>query len=102
MCVKYLIPEQALSSKSVQQARKLVKLNHIVIQKNVADVRVVRAFRVWQKDTTLDFYLDKMQDKMRRMKRGTVATRFKFIAKHVSGRLRRAFTRWLLSARAIA
>ena len=69
---------------------------------NFADVRLVRAFRVWQKDITLDFYLDKMQHKMRRMKRGTVEVRFKFIAKHVRGQLRRAFARWQLNSKAIA
>lgn len=58
---------------------------------SVIDVRVVRCFRIWQKDSTLNFYLDKMQEKMRKMKRGTVETRFKFIAKHVKGKLSRAF-----------
>lgn len=104
ICVKYLLPEQALSSQSMKRARKLVQLNHLMghTNQNIADVRIVRAFRVWQKDTTLDFYLDKMQIKMRRMKRGTVETRFKFIAKQVSGKLRRAFARWLLNSRALA
>lgn len=43
-----------------------------------------------------------MQDKMRQLKRGTVKTRFKFIAKHVKGQLRRAFSRWALNARSVA
>ena len=65
-------------------------------------MRLVRSFRFWQKDSTLNFYLDRMQEKMRRMKRGTVETRFRFIAKQVQGKLRRAIARWLLNARIVA
>lgn len=65
-------------------------------------MRVVRCFRIWQKDSTLNFYLDKMQEKMRKMKRGTLETRFKFIAKQARGKVLRAFARWALTTRSIA
>ena len=66
------------------------------------DVRIVRCFRIWQKDCTLNFYLDKMQEKMRAMKRGTVKMRFRFIARHVRSQLRRSFSRWIHNARSVA
>jgi len=36
------------------------------------------------------------------MKRGTVKTRFRFIARHARAKLRRAFARWTLYARSTA
>ena len=63
---------------------------------------MVRCFRIWQKDSTLNFYLDQMQDKMRLMKRGTLETRFKLIARHVRAKLRRTFARWALNARSVS
>ena len=69
------------------------------VQNATVDVRIVRCFRIWQKDSTLNFYLDKMQDKMRKMKRGTLQTRIKFIARHARGKIRRTFARWALNAR---
>lgn len=49
----------------------------------------------------LNFYLDKMQEKMRKMKRGTLEFRFRFIARLVRARIRRAFARWALNARSL-
>ena len=99
---KHLLPEAALQSSSLLKAQRLVVLNRLGLKTSAVDVRIVRCFRIWQKDSTLNFYLDKMQEKMRHMKRGTVETRFRFIARHVRSELKRAFARWLLQTRTIA
>ena len=102
--VKVIIPEHVLYTDIIKKAKKLVVLDRLSqqVQNSVVDVRIVRCFRIWQKDSTLNFYLDQMQDKMRQMKRGTVQTRFKFIARQARGKVRRTFARWALNARSVA
>ena len=101
--VKLVIPQGVLASSTLRRAKKLIALDRLHQQAtgSAIDVRIVRSFRIWQKDSTLNFYLDRMQEKMRQMKRGTVERRFKFIAHHVRSLARRAFTKWALNARTV-
>ena len=69
-----MIPEHVLYTDTIKKAKKMVVLDRLSqqVSNSAIDVRIVRCFRIWQKDSTLNFYLDQMQDKMRKMKRGTV------------------------------
>ena len=67
VCVKVIIPEHVLYTDTVKKAKKMIILDRLSQQasNSTIDVRIVRYFRIWQKDSTLNFYLDQMQDKMR-------------------------------------
>ena len=58
--IKVIIPEHVLYTETIKKAKKLVILNrlHLKAQNSIVDVRIVRYFRIWQKDSTLNFYLD--------------------------------------------
>ena len=62
-----MIPEHVLYTNTIKRAKKLVILDRLSqqVSNSSVDVRIVRCFRIWQKDSTLNFYLDQMQDKMR-------------------------------------
>ena len=74
MVTKVILPREVLVSDAFLKAKKLVYIERLSQQaaQSTIDVRLVRCFRIWQKDSTLNFYLDQMQDKMKRMKIGTV------------------------------
>ena len=95
---KIQFPLQAFQrSLQYKQSMSFLKLSQVTQQLTKVDVRVVRAFRIWQK-SLLDSYLDLLSQKMRQTKKSILNQRFLFITKKVQFQLRRAFLKWSAKA----
>lgn len=91
---KVNFPLKALAqSKDFQRTKKFLALQTIQQKFNKLDVRIVKAFRIWQK-ILLDRYLDLLSSKMRQTKKSILHQRFLFISKKVLFKMRRAFLKW--------
>ena len=92
---KYIVPEGTENVLLVKQSKALIKLLQIKQKNQAIDTRVVKCFREWQW-AALDFYLDRMQEKMEETKMKHLSAGFAFIEKHFQRHRRRAFNRWLI------
>jgi hypothetical protein len=67
-------------------------------EKTRVEKRLVRAFRLWQKEL-LNRYLELLNDRMREAKKSVIVRRLKIIVSKMSERLRRTLLKWRRHAR---
>ena len=59
------------------------------------DVRIVKYFRIWQREV-LDVYWVEMQKNMNESVRGILKARLRLVAKKLQSNLRRSFNKWIV------
>ncbi|CDW78216.1 UNKNOWN [Stylonychia lemnae] len=92
---------QIKSSTEFQKIKSFLKLENVIQKQCKTDVKLVRAFRLWQKQL-LNHYLDCISHQMRQTKKKVLNQRFLFITKKIQFRMRKAFLRWNYQAKLLS
>ena len=93
--VKCIIPREAFQKELYQRSQKLVQLQQIRQRQICVDVRIVKYFRIWQREV-LDVYWVEMQKNMNESVRGILKARLRLVAKKLQSNLRRSFNKWIV------
>jgi len=80
------------------EQRRVLALVSLMNEKTRVEKRLVRAFRLWQKEL-LNRYLELLNDRMREAKKSVIVRRLKIIVSKMSERLRRTLLKWRRHAR---